>query len=71
MKITLKENDGCFAFGLTAETLEDAALLVRFGTNRTDQINSAEIIAHEDGSFSGHLVIGKNKRASGYIQRRR
>ena len=71
MKITLRENDGCFAFSLTAETMEDAALLIRFGTNRTDKINSASAIANADGSFSGHLVIGKHKRADGYVQRRR
>ncbi len=71
MKITLHENDGCFAFGLEAETLVDAALLTRFGTNYTDEIRSGGIIANRDGKFTGHFVIGKHKRADGYVQKRR
>lgn len=71
MKISLVENDGCFALQFQAESMEDAGLLVRFGTNRTDEIRTAGVLVGKDGSFSGHLVIGKNKRADGYVKRRR
>jgi len=71
MKITLAEHDGCFAFNLEAETTADAALLVRFGMNRTEEIRSAGVQANRDGTFSGHLVFAKSKRANNDIPKRR
>lgn len=67
MKIQLHENDGCFSLVLDAENMTEAALLVRFGMNRTDKINSAASEAFQDGRFSSFLVFAKNKRAGSQI----
>ena len=71
MKITMKEYDGCFAFDMTAETMEDAALLTRYSTNVTNKVRSASSEARKDGVFSGYLVLAKRRRSSGRIVRAR
>lgn len=71
MKITLAEHEGCFAFDLEAESTADAALLVRFGMNRTDTIATAGVQANQNGTFTGHLVFAKSKRANNDIPKRR
>lgn len=71
MKISLIEKEQCFAFRLEAETIQDAALLTRFGTNATGEVRSLGICAHQEGKFDGYLVLGKHKRADGYVQKRR
>lgn len=71
MKFNLIENDGCFCINMTAETMEDAAKLVRFGMNATKQLNSQGASADKDGSFSGWAIFAKNRRASNYIPRRK
>ena len=71
MKISLCENDGCFAFNMQAENMVDAALLVRFATNRIDEIRSATTHVHGSGDFLGHCVIGKRKNAGVAVARAR
>lgn len=69
MKITLNEYEGCFCFDLEAETLNDAALLVRFGRNATKEVRSAATSvgeANRDGNFpvTAYATIGKRKAGS-------
>lgn len=71
MKITFTENDGCFAINLVAENMQEAAQLVRFGMNRTDEIRSAATRAYESGRFDSHLVFGKHKHASCNVPKRK
>lgn len=71
MKAKLREHPGCFGIDLTAETMEDAALLVRFGMNRTSELRNAGAMVNQDGSFSAYMVIGKRKDADATVQRRR
>jgi hypothetical protein len=71
MKITLEEHDGCFAFDMQAETTAEAALLVRFGMNRTNEIRTAGVQANRDGTFTGNLIFGKHKHANNDIPKRR
>ena len=71
MKISMIENEGCFAFNMTAETMADAALLTRFSTNVTNEVRSATTNAHKDGTFTGYCVLGKRRRADSRIARAR
>lgn len=71
MKITLIEHEQCFGFEMEAETMADAALLTRFALNATHEIRSLDTLAHQSGEFTGSLVLGKHKRHSGYVQKRR
>ena len=71
MTIELTEHEGCFGITMVAENMQDAATLVRFGMNAVREIRSHSATANEDGSFSAHLVLGKHKRASSYIPRRK
>jgi len=68
MKVTMIEHEGCFSFEMTAETMQEAALLVRFGTNATTEIRSTAAMACKDGSFSGYCMIGKRKNANSYVR---
>lgn len=68
MKITLQEYDGCFSFDMEAETLKDAALLVRMGINATKEIRFLSAIAPSDGDFRGIVVIGKRKRPTAEVR---
>jgi len=71
MQITLTEHDGCFAVDFTAQNMADAALLTRFGMNRTQEIRTAGVQVNRDGTFTGHLIFGKSKRANNNIPKRR
>ena len=71
MKIEFNENEGCFGITMIAENMAEAAALVRFGMNRTDQINSASSDACEGGCFTSHLVFAKSKRADSAIPKRK
>jgi hypothetical protein len=62
MKATLQEHDGCFSIEFEAESLADAALLVRFGVNRTKEVRHAGTDAHGDGTVTASVVFGKHRR---------
>lgn len=63
MKVNTREYDGCFAIDLEAETLDDAAWLVRMAMNRTVELRSAACRVTSMGPFSGSIAIGKRKQA--------
>ena len=71
MKISMTENEGCFAFTMTAETMADAALLTRFSINVTNEVRIATANAYKDGTFMGYCVLGKRRRADSRIARAR
>jgi hypothetical protein len=71
MKISLIEYEGCFSLDFNAETMADAALLTRFGMNRTNEIQTAGTQANRDGTFTGHLILKKSKRADSNIPKRK
>lgn len=70
MKIEIHENEKTFGLNMTAETVQDAALLVRFGMNATKKFYSSSS-AHKDGVFLGHIVITKHHRAESHIIKRK
>lgn len=67
MKIEMKEYDGSFAFNMKAETVQDAAMLARWGINRTRRIVCAGAYADKSGEFSGYLTIAKRKHQTSHI----
>ena len=71
MKITFTEHSGCFAFEMVAETMADAALLTRFGMNRTNEIRSGDTFVNANGSFNASLIVGKCKKAFETVPRRK
>lgn len=71
MQIQLIENGGCFSVEFKAETMQDAALLVRLAKNGTREVRCLDTYAHADGAFTGHIVIGKDRRESSSVRRGR
>jgi len=67
----MTEHDGCFSFEMAAETMADAALLTRYATNVTDNVRNAGAYANKDGTFNGHCVLAKRRKASSDIVRRK
>lgn len=70
MKVLVSEHDGCFGVDLTAETMQEAATLVRMGMNRTEEVHHAAASAGKGGEFGFCLVFGKAKMATEYVPRR-
>jgi hypothetical protein len=70
MKATLVEEAGCFGINFLPETMADAALLVRFGTNATNEIRSLATCANGDGTFNTFIVFGKHRKANFAVPRR-
>lgn len=68
MKVELNEYDGCYEIALTAETVADAAKLARMSANRTTELRSCGADAYKDGTFYGHVVIGKRKNDTSAIK---
>ena len=68
MKVELNEYDGCFDIALTAETVADAAKMARMSMNRTTELRSCGADAYADGTFYGHVVIGKRKNNTSTIK---
>jgi hypothetical protein len=71
VKIEFLEHEGCFEVCLEAETKSEAALLVRFGMNRTDEIRSSYTNVSQTGEFSNSIVFGKSKRANSDVPKRK
>ncbi len=68
MKAEINEYDGCYAIDLTAETVEDAAKLVRLGMNTTKELRSLESYVSQSGTFfSASCVVAKAHKASNQI----
>lgn len=71
MIIELTEHEGCFGFEMTAENMQDAALLVRFGVDGTKEVRHISATVDQGGAFAAALVMGKAKQANNYLPRRR
>ena len=69
MKLKFAELEGCFSIDLDAETLEDAAFLVRFGINATSELRCATSYVDQNGSFGSAIVIGKRKQPTNEVQK--
>jgi hypothetical protein len=67
VKITTKEEKGCFGFAFEAESVADAAFLVRFASNATKEIRSQGAICAGDGTVNGHIVVGKRQDGSAQV----
>lgn len=70
MKITFIEYEGSFSIELSAETMEEAAKLSRFGMNRTSEVRYCSTNVYEDGRFEAIAVFAKSKRANCNIPKR-
>ena len=67
MKTTFTEYNGCFGVDLSAETIDEAALLTRFAINRTTEIRIASGFVSQSGEFNVSIVLGKRKQPTGEI----
>lgn len=70
MKITIDENHDNFMIRTEAETIQEAALLVRMGINSTKELRYSTAYATNDSVFHT-LVIGKAKNANCEVPHRR
>jgi hypothetical protein len=71
MKVIIVEREGCFGMEATAETMAEAALLVRMGMNATKEIRCLSATANQDGTFGACIVLGKHRDANNDVPRRR
>ena len=71
MKVEFSEHDGCFSIELMAETMEEAAKLVRFGMNRKAEVQHCTTNVNSSGSFEAGIVFGKSKRANNDVPLRK
>ena len=71
MKFTLEEYEGCFSLNMQAETMAEAATLVRFGMNTTKELRSCSASAHKDGTFTAYVVVAKHRRACESVPKRK
>lgn len=69
MKVELHEYSGCFSISLVAETVEEAAKLVRMGMNSTKDLRYLRTYAYDTG-VSADVVLGKSKRADSSVPKR-
>ena len=74
MKAVVQEYAGCFEIVLDAESIQEAAHLVRMGINATSDLRSLTTTvlsdAHADATgFQTSLVVGKRQRAVDTVPR--
>lgn len=69
MKLLYCEDEACFALDFDAETLEDAAFLVRLGMNSTNELRSLQSCVNQKGGFASSVVIAKRKQSTDTIQK--
>lgn len=70
MKAKLTEFKGCFVIELVADTMEEAATMVRFGMNQVKELRSSETYAGKT-IFTASVVIGKAKQETCKVPRAR
>lgn len=71
MKAEVDEYDGCFSIILEAETLAEAAIVVRMGINATKELRCVDALATRNGDNPIYvaIVIGKRKQSESGIGR--
>lgn len=70
MKVKFTENGGCYCASLEAETVAEAAALVRMGMDSTRELRSCSTEAYQDGTVSSYIVVGKSKKADSHVPKR-
>jgi len=68
MKLKLIEYDGYFSLDCEAETVADAALLVRMAVNANKEIRYIDTCANKDGTISADLTIAKRRKQTSSIR---
>jgi len=68
MKVKMHDNDDRFSFELEAETIAEAAMLVRFGLNATKELKNTYTTVYRDGTFQTWIAIGKKKQSCGSVK---
>ncbi len=71
MKAELVEWDDSFDVELEAETLEEAALVTRFGINSKKELLSLYAAVLDKGPFTANITFRKRIRACGRIPKAR
>jgi len=71
MKIELYEFDDCFDISLEAETVEEAARIIRMGMNSKKDLNYVIASAFDDQTIFGSISIGKRKRGHSEVPKQR
>jgi hypothetical protein len=67
MKASIYEHGGCFELYLAADTMEEAAKIVRFGVNHTKEIRHCSSSVTPNGTFVISAVFGKLKLSQSNI----
>ena len=71
MKVNAVEFEGCYSLELIAETIEDAAFLVRMGMDSTRELRSVGTNVYKDNTVRGHVVVGKRKQFDSVVPKRK
>ncbi len=70
MKAIIDERSACFTIALTAENLQEAALITRFGMNTKKQLKHINSYATKDGDFTSFIVVAGRSKGGAGIPRR-
>lgn len=71
MKVMLHDEDASFWIELEAESMEDAARIVRFGVGATKEILHTSASANKNGRFTCTIGIGRYKGSGASIPKSR
>lgn len=63
MRAHIQEHEGCFTIDVTAETLAEAALLVRIARDATKDIRHFSTTPHKNGESGTFITLGKRRRS--------
>lgn len=67
MTVNISEYDAGFSINFIAESLDEAAKLVRLGMNSTKELRSLSTYATQTGNISSAVFIGKAVRSSSEV----
>jgi len=70
MKINFREDRTQFLIHFLAETMQEAALLSRFGMDHTT-VKYSNMFVGDGGTFSSTIVFRKHRKNTGFIQKRK
>lgn len=70
MKVQMYEHDGEFAIRLDAETVSEAAMLVRFAVNRTNNLRLVGTAAYKgDHGIQTFVCVTKRRNSQSAVPR--
>jgi hypothetical protein len=68
MQVKLTEFSRCFGIDLVPDTMEEQALLIKFGMNATKEVKNLATTVHVDNKIFSWFVLGKRKQSVSVVK---